>query len=61
MAEPSDVIHLPWDAFVANGFVYRFNKLTGDLWRLEVDLDPQNKRMTVWKKIGEAGSNGSAH
>lgn len=34
-----------------NGFIYRCNKVTGEMWRLEASLT--DKKAQVWKKVEE--------
>ena len=40
---------LPYDFLAVNGFIYRCNKKTGEMWRLEPH--PTEKKTQVWKAI----------
>jgi hypothetical protein len=53
--EPSDP---PFQLHIVNGFVYRFNTQTGELWRL--DHDASDKKLQVWKAIAQPGPHGTA-
>lgn len=51
---PADVIVPEPPAFEfipLNGFLYRGNKVTGEMWRLEISTT--DRKAQVWKKIAD--------
>lgn len=43
---------VPYQFLQVNGFVYRCNKVTGEMWRLEPSA--ADKKAQVWKKVEES-------
>lgn len=41
----------PYEFLQVNGFVYRCNKVTGEMWRLEADT--VDKKKQLWARIEE--------
>lgn len=39
----------PYEFLQVNGFVYRGNRLTGEMWRLEAKAD--DKKIQIWKRV----------
>ena len=59
MADAPLLPALIWDVLTVNGFLYRFNKTNGELWRLEANTDPADRKTTKWKKIDEVAPHGA--
>jgi hypothetical protein len=43
--------HAPFQFLEVNGFIYRGNRITGEMWRLEAHAT--EKKTQVWKPIAE--------
>lgn len=56
-SDPSNLPQWPeprFDFLHVNGFIYRCNKMTGEMWRLEAHAS--EKKTQVWKKIEDLTS-----
>lgn len=51
LGEESSAPLAPYDFLQVNGFVYRCNKVTGEMWRLEAHAT--EKKTQVWKLVEE--------
>jgi hypothetical protein len=52
LGEETPAPHAPFQFLEVNGFVYRCNRMTGEMWRLEAKAG--DKKIQVWKLIESA-------